>query len=249
VVFIKGCPLRCQFCQNPETQKIGQELSFDKTRCIGCLVCVSRCERHAIEVVAGRPFLHRDRCVPCEACSVTCPSGAFATIGRSYSIEALAEILLRDESYYRHSQGGVTFSGGECTLYPEFMGGLARYLKDAAIHLALQTCGYFVFDDFAHWFLPHLDLIFFDIKLADRKRHQLITGTDNQLIWDNLEKLLSLVPDRVHPRVPLIQGMTNDEPNKTEIIRRLTDLGAREPIFLSENHLGAAMRPRLVQAT
>jgi pyruvate formate lyase activating enzyme len=160
----------------------------------------------------------------------------------------LAEILLRDESFYRHSQGGVTFSGGECTLFPEFVGGVARRLKEAAIHLAIQTSGYFAFDEFTQWLLPHLDLIFYDIKLADPERHQLITGKDNHLIWANLVRLVNLVPDRVQPRIPLIKDMTSDEENKIEIIRRLSNLGTRPPIFLPENTLGATMRSRLGQS-
>jgi pyruvate formate lyase activating enzyme len=144
VVFFKGCPLHCRFCQNPETQESTLELSFDKARCIGCLACVSRCDHQAIRLVDGRPSLNRDQCRPCDLCSAVCPSGALTLIGRTYSIHTLAEILLRDEPYYRHSQGGVTFSGGECALYPEYVGGLAQQLKNHSIHLAVPTSGFFM---------------------------------------------------------------------------------------------------------
>lgn len=247
VVFFKGCPLRCRFCQNPETQYPGLELAFNEDRCIGCFACVSCCERQAIEIGTHRPRLHRDRCHPCKLCSQACPGGALTTVGDEYSIDALTEILLRDQSYYRHSQGGVTFSGGECTLYPEYVGDLAGHLKENSIHLVLQTCGHFAFDDFARWLLPHLDLIFYDIKLANSQRHQMITGKDNLLIWANLSKLVSLVPERIQPRIPLIKNMTSDEDNIRQITRQLKHLGAKPPLFLPENPWGAVMRPRLGQ--
>jgi pyruvate formate lyase activating enzyme len=241
VVFFKGCPLRCRFCQNPETQSCEAQIAFEPARCVRCRACVDACPRAALTEAGGRVRFDPSRCERCEICVQVCPSGALRRIGRPYAIEALGEVLLRDRSYYLHSGGGVTFSGGEATLFPTYVGELARRLKSAGTHLCLQTCGYFPYDDIARTLLPSIDLILFDVKLADPKRHAEITGVDNALVWENLARLSRFPGLRVHPRIPVIAGMTADEENLTSLRERVLALGLPMPILLPEN----PFRPRV----
>ena len=125
VVFFKGCPLRCAFCHSPETQLPGPEVAFYPDRCVGSGACANACTREAITL--GRTErIDRSRCQPCEACSAACPSGGLRLVGRYVPVEELVATLLRDRPFYRHSGGGVTLSGGECTLYPDYVEDLPR---------------------------------------------------------------------------------------------------------------------------
>ncbi len=129
VVFFKGCPLRCVFCQNIEAQEPGAEIAFSAKECINCALCEDACPQEAVDLeFPGR--IHRDKCTRCGKCADACPGRGLRVVGSYYSVEGLTEILLRDESFYRHSGGGVTLSGGECTLYPDYVELLLRGLKE-----------------------------------------------------------------------------------------------------------------------
>ena len=235
VVFFKGCPLRCRFCQNPEAQSREAQIAHEPGRCVRCLACISACPRVALTDDGARINFDRSRCEPCESCVRACPSGALRLIGHPYAIEDLSSILLQDRSYYVHSGGGVTFSGGEATLFPDYVGKLAQRLKSVGTHLCLQTCGHFPYDDIARTLLSSLDLILFDVKVADSKRHEELTGVDNTLIWENLARLSKVPGLRVQPRTPVIAGMTADEANLVSLRERVLALGLPAPILLPEN--------------
>ena len=190
VVFFKGCPLRCSFCHNPETQSPEVEISFSAGKCLRCGTCVDSCPEQAISLRnPGR--IDRDKCTGCGRCATVCPGRALRCIGQRYGIDTLVELLLRDLPFYRHSQGGVTLSGGECTLYPDYLESLLQRLKAHGIHLGLETCGYFRFEVFARQILPYIDLIYYDVKLADPDAHERDTGRTNRKILDNLRRLLA----------------------------------------------------------
>ena len=134
VVFFKGCPLRCIFCHNPEAQEMGPEMAFFVDRCIKCGACVKACQHDALNLaVPGR--ISRDKCNLCGKCAEVCPTDALRLIGKYYSVESLSDILIRDFDYYRHSGGGVTISGGECTLFPNYLSKLLNNLKNRGIHI------------------------------------------------------------------------------------------------------------------
>jgi pyruvate formate lyase activating enzyme len=241
VVFFKGCPLRCVFCQNPETQEFAAEISFRSRRCIDCKSCMDSCPRGL-----PRPRLvGSTACGKCGACVRACPSGALALIGQRLSVGEILNVVLRDEPYYRHSGGGVTLSGGECTAFPEFVGELLAGLHNHGISAAIETCGEFSHPQFAQWILPHVDPILFDVKLADDAAHVRFTGRSNQRIWANLAQLLAAFPDRVQPRIPLIPGITATRENLAALAARLAELGARSLTLLPYNPLGAAMAESL----
>ena len=241
VVFFKGCPLRCVFCQNPETQEFGPEIVFRSRLCIACRSCIDACPRGA----PLAPLVRAAGCDTCGACVRACPSGALALLGQRLSVDEILDVVLRDEPFYRHSGGGVTLSGGECTAFPEFVGELLARLGGHGISAAIETCGEFSYPQFARWILPHVDLILFDVKLADSEDHVRFTRRGNQRIWANLAKLLATVPERVQPRIPLIPGITATRENLAALAARLAQLGARSLTLLPYNPLGLAMAESL----
>lgn len=244
VVFFKGCPLRCVFCHNPETQHAAPEIAFSEERCIHCGSCARLCPQAAIEL-ASPLRVDRTRCDLCGRCEVACSSSALRTVGKYWAVEDLAELLLRDDAFYRHSGGGVTLSGGECTLFPDYLERLARALKASQLHIVLETCGYFDYDVFARKILPYVDLIFFDLKLMDCSESVLHLGQPNKIILENLRALLTEGRVEVRPRVPLIPGVTDAAGNLARIVDYLCEIGASNVSVLPYNPLSLGMYSRL----
>ena len=240
VAFFKGCPLRCIFCHSPETQDPKREIAFSPRECIRCGRCADVCPQGAIDLdFPGR--IHRERCIRCGTCAGVCPGKGLKLIGSYYPVEALTEILLRDLPFYRHSGGGVTLSGGECTLYPDYLEALLKLLKARGIHVTLETSGYFDYWAFRKKILPHIDLIYYDIKIADPQAHRRNIGKSNRKIFANLRLLLQEKGVEVHPRVPLVPGITATEENLSAIIDLLCEIGARDVSLLPYNPMGIEM--------
>jgi pyruvate formate lyase activating enzyme len=244
VVFFKGCPLRCIFCQNPETQSSGLEIAFSSSECIRCGKCEEACPQGAIDFQMPGG-IQRDRCILCGKCADACPGKGLRIIGTHYPPEELAEILLRDFPFYRHSGGGVTFSGGECTLYPDYLECVLKILKAKGVHIALETCGHFDYDVFARRILPYVDLVYFDIKFADPSLHIEHTGISNHLILENFRRLLRTKKVKTYSRIPMIPDITTTRENLSEIVDFLCEAGAGSVFLLPYNPLGLDMYPRL----
>lgn len=248
VVFFKGCPLRCIFCHSPETQSRGVEIAFSPRECIHCGSCRDACPQGAIDLeFPGR--IQREKCISCGTCAGVCPGKGLRLIGSYYSVETLTEILLRDLPFYRHSGGGVTLSGGECTLYPDYLERVLKRLKAKGIHVTLETSGYFNYRAFREKILPYLDLIYYDIKMANPRAHKSYIGRSNRKILTNLRLLLREKGVEVHPRVPLVPGITATRENLSANIDLLCDAGAKDVSLLPYNPMGIEMavslgRPR-----
>lgn len=161
--------------------KRGREVAFYPELCIGCGDCEAVCPEGAISLKdAGR--INRDRCTACGKCAEECPTTALKSVGKYYSVSQLIEILLCDHIFYVTSKGGITFSGGEPTLYMDYVGEVAKQLKKDGVHVAIETSGIFNLAEFKTKLLPYIDLILFDIKLLDHRKHKQYTGKSNEQI-------------------------------------------------------------------
>lgn len=232
VVFFKGCPLSCAWCQNPESKQAAAELSWDRERCIGCGTCISTCLQGAVS--ADNPFfVDRNSCTFCFECVEPCPSQALTRVGLEMNMGEIAAKVLRYKPFFETSGGGVTLSGGEPTLNMGFASTLLKYLKDQGIHTILETCGWFDIAEFEKLMLPYIDAIYMDIKVMDPAEHRLYCGVSNELILRNLVHLHERSKSGAFtllPRTPLIPGFTDSE----EQINRLAS-------FYKEQHLSNAV--------
>jgi len=245
VVFFKGCPLRCVWCQNPETFSPRPQLTREAERCVECGACVAACpEQEAKPATTPQP---RTRCSSCGRCVEVCPAGARRIAGERRDLEELVELLLRDEPFYRRSGGGVTFSGGEPAVNARFAGQLAAALRERDVHVLLETCGKFAWRAFAEHLLPHLSTVYFDLKLADDEEHRRYTGSGNGRIHENLRRLVESggPPDGLVPRVPLIPGITDTDENLEAIAALLRRQGLARVALLPYNPLWHTKRRAL----
>jgi pyruvate formate lyase activating enzyme len=244
VVFFKGCPLRCAFCHNPEAQSPEPEISFSPRACIRCGKCAEVCPHGAADIDFDSR-IHRDKCDGCAKCAEACPNRGLRLVGTYHDPESLAKVMLQDISFYEVSGGGVTLSGGEPTLYPDYVETLLKILKARNIHIVLQTSGYFDFAEFERKILPYISLVYFDFKFADSELHREYTGEPNGKILENFRRLLSGKEVGVQPRIPVIPGVTATKENLASIVDFLCDAGAESVSLLPYNPMGMEMYPSL----
>ena len=217
-VFLKGCPLRCLWCDNPESQSIAPQVVFWDERCIGCQVCITVCPQSAIvSDQAGRKQVSPERCDLCGRCVEECYAGALEQVGRQMTTGEVLSRVEADRPFYEESGGGVTLSGGEPLAQPVFSRRLLRHCRELGIHTAIETCGH------APWrtwqaLLPHLDLILYDLKEIEPARHRRYTGISNGLILKNLERLVH-TGKPVIVRRPVIPGY-NDAAESLDALAR-----------------------------
>jgi len=210
-VFLKGCPLRCAWCHNPEGLSPRSELMWYDVRCIGARDCLSACPMDALELTPQGMRIDRDRCNACGACAQACPAGALEVIGQEWTPEALFAEVQKDAVFYETSDGGVTFSGGEPMRQADFVQAAARLCHEASIHVALDTCGAAPWERYER-VLPWVDLVLYDLKLLDTDRHREVTGVDNRLILENGRRIAA-AGKPMWIRTPVIPGYTADEAN------------------------------------
>jgi len=242
VVFFKGCPLRCSWCQNPETLSTRAEVQRSPELCTRCESCVTACPTHVAR--PGTDVQDATRCQRCGRCVDACPSGARRLVGTPAHVEDLAHLLALDAPFYRRSGGGVTLSGGEPTLHAGFAGRLAARLAEAQIPVLLETCGLFGWTSFERHLLPHVTTIYFDLKLADDQRHREATGHSNRRILSNLRRLVDTGSELL-VRVPLVPDITDDAENLTAIARHVRSLGLTRLALLPYNPLWIPKRQGL----
>lgn len=188
-VFLKGCPLHCLWCSNPESISPKPQLSYVVDRCIACGECLKVCEPRAItQDAAGKAVIDRSRCTNCGACAPVCDAKALEMVGRDVEVDAVIDVVLRDRAYYAQSKGGMTLSGGEPLLQPEFAENLLHAAKNHGLHCCVETSGYAGWEIFDRLRLV-VDLWLFDYKETDPHRHAKFTGRERQTIVQRLEQL------------------------------------------------------------
>lgn len=253
LVFFKGCPLRCPWCANPESQNYEKELMETPAKCIGCEKCIQICPKHGIVLTEDGYKTKRDLCIHCYQCVDCCYSGARHLAGMEYEVEELYKEIDKDRVFYSMYGGGVTFSGGEPLTQPEYLIQIARRCKKGRINVAIETCGFGDFEKFKD-VLNYVDYVFFDIKCIDSRAHAEITGAGNERILENLKRIAAAdIPITV--RTPVVPGYTDTVDNITGIASFIRDIPAvKEYELLKYHELGlpkykALNREYLLQGT
>jgi len=216
VIFMKGCPLRCRWCCNPESQNTFAEVGYIQKRCIGvkeCGFCLEKCPRNAIYVTEnGLVDIDRHRCNNCGDCALVCPAKAITLFGEKVVVEDILKMVEQDSASWR-SNGGITVSGGEPLLQSEFVSSLFKECRKRGINTAIETSGYARWENIEK-VCRYTDLIFYDIKHMDADKHKECTGVSNELILENLLKISSSFPQTpVIVRTPIIPGFNDTEEN------------------------------------
>lgn len=239
LIFMKGCPLRCVWCSNPESQTFSEEIMYIKKNCIGCGKCVDVCPQKATD---PKTFdIDREVCIVCGKCAQVCYANAKKQMGVSYSVRELMETIEKDRVFYRSSQGGVTIGGGEPTGQPEFVLKLLKECKRLNIHTAIETCGYGEWNKVKEIF-ETVDQVLYDIKHMDEGEHMRLTGVSNRLILSNARRLAQMDKDIIF-RMPLIPGYNSSEESITKAGNFIKELMEYNPNIRAEvlpyHNLGA----------
>ncbi len=191
-VFFKGCNLKCAWCHNPESQCFNKQMMFYKNKCTDCGKCKEVC-----------PY-NLEKCDFCGKCELYCPKSARQICGKEMKTDEIIAEIIKDKDFYEASNGGVTFSGGECMLQIDFLSELLKMCKGNGVHTAVDTVGHIKWESFEK-ILPYTDLFLYDIKFFDTEKHKEYTGVDNKLILENLKKL-SNTGKNIIVRIPIIGG-------------------------------------------
>lgn len=220
-VFLKGCPLRCAWCHNPEGISPHPELVWYDVRCIGARDCLRVCPVGALELTPQGMRIDRERCTVCGDCARACPAGALEVIGRKWTPEALFAEVEKDSVFYETSGGGVTFSGGEPMRQAPFVREVARLCHRAAIPVALDTSGAAAWEQY-EGILPWVDLVLYDLKILDPQRHRAATVVDNRRILENARRITA-AGKAMWIRTPIIPNYTDDEANIAALAAFIAD--------------------------
>jgi pyruvate formate lyase activating enzyme len=241
-LFFKGCPLRCAWCQNPESHKPGPEIAFYNQHCSGCFTCKDVCKENAVLDGADRRIDY-SRCTVCGKCVTSCPSSSLKMVGAWWNTYLLLEEIKKDADFFSDSGGGITLSGGEPGMQVEFLEQFLPVVKARGFHVNMETCGLF------HWqemklLLPYLDLLYYDLKIMDPARHKTFTGGDNRIILEHFRKLAAVFPN-LQARMPVIPSINDDSENITAVAAFLKENGKWSIHLLKYHRLGEAKLPTI----
>jgi len=243
-VFLKGCPLRCLWCHNPEAMRSDPQLAITASRCLGCGECEKACPNGVHSLVAGQHLLDRRRCRACGSCVEVCYAEALEIVGREQTLEQVLAEVEKDRAFYEASGGGVTVSGGEPLQQAQFTRSFLKAARKRGLHTVLDTSGYAQPETFLD-VAREADLVLFDLKHTDDVRHRELAGVSNQPILGNLRSLAREgIPFRV--RVPVIPGCNDEETNYETMAALLRQLDYQPPVDLLPYHqLGTAKHDKL----
>ncbi len=246
-VFIKGCPLRCVWCHNPESQSMTQSLFFMKEKCTGCGKCAETCPEQAIRLVDGKSVTNRSLCKACGKCAEVCLNEAREIVGKDMNAKAVFNKINSDTIFYKRSGGGVTISGGEPLVQPKFVMEILKLCQDAGFHTALDTSG------IAEWLtfkeiLAYTDMVLYDFKHMDAEEHEKLTGKSNRLALENAKRIVTEFPNIIFvARLPVIPGYNDSDENTLKTARFIAEeLGKQIKVYLLPYHkLGMSKHDRL----
>ena len=241
-VFMKGCPLACRWCSNPESQSPKQEIMTYDIRCIACGKCAEACGTGAITFDGVKREIDWEKCIECLECAKACPARGIECVGRYMTVDQVVAKVEQDRIFYDNSGGGMTVSGGEPLVQWEFVSSVLQRCREKGIHTALDTCG------MAPWknverVIEHADLVLFDIKHMDSAVHKKGTGVGNETILENARKVAQRVTTWI--RIPLIPGFNDSESNLTRVARFASEIGAKKISLLPYHNLGSSKYPKL----
>ena len=219
IVFLKGCPLHCRWCSNPESQNTSPELAWSSSKCMGCHQCIETCPNQAItQGNQGEIKINRNLCKKCFKCTTDCPTSALSVFGKKMSIQEVLSEVESDSAFYSRSDGGMTLSGGEPLLQAEFAINLLKEAKYHGIKTAIETCGC------VEWPVlqqacQQLSTVIYDIKCIDASKHKIYTGSTNKQILGNFEKMCRQFPNLpILVRTPIIPGVNDSKDDILAIV-------------------------------
>jgi len=236
VIFFKGCPLRCEWCSNPESQSTKIEILWNKEKCISCATCEKVCPQKAILFSSGNVFIRKNLCDACGICVKNCPGQALSSAGAWKTVEEVLQICRQDLPFYEESGGGITLSGGEPLLFPDYAIALLSVMRAEGVHTAMETSGFAPLDIFES-VAAHLDLVLFDMKHWDENMHIQGTGVSNQLILENLKWIVDS-DVKVIPRIPVIPGYNDSKDDAEGFSKQLLEVGLSEVQLLPFHRFG-----------
>ncbi|MBC7959737.1 MAG: glycyl-radical enzyme activating protein [Vallitaleaceae bacterium] len=243
-VFLQGCPLRCKWCANPESQEIGTKLLYLSNKCNGCGDCYRACAYGAITFEKGRPVFHREKCVQCRKCEVACLQNAIHFSGEVVAVDDIVEVVLKDQDYYQNSGGGVTISGGEAFVQFEGFLELLQKCKENNLHTAVETCGQYDVSKIKRA-IPLLDLFLFDLKHSNAQKFYEYTGGNLEQILGNIQYIASIDPGKIILRVPVLPGFNFDETSINDIFNLALKFGIEKIHLLPYHTLGMSKYEQL----
>lgn len=232
-VFLKGCPLNCVWCHNPEGKQTGKDIWVKRSKCIGCRNCIKVCDKNALSVDGnGNIVIDKNKCVYCNKCIDACPSCAIERIDICMTVEQLEIELLKDKMFYDLSGGGITLSGGDPLLHNQFqfVKDILFRMKQHGVHTCLETC-LFAKPESLSELVGLVDFFLVDIKIFDNKLHEKYTGVPNKQILENF-KLLAKQTGNILVRIPLVPGITATRENLVQIAAFVKDINPKIPIEL-----------------
>ncbi len=233
-IFFKGCPLNCWWCHNPESQAREQHRWFWERRCIRCQACVKVCPQGAISLLDDSIVTDDTLCRVCGDCTLVCQTEARQIIGRQVTVAQVMAEIEKDVIFYDQSGGGVTFSGGEPLMQPDFIYSLLTSCEEREIHTVVDTSGLAAWKTLQR-ISPKVDLFLYDLKVMDSEKHRRYTGVSNELILSNLQAL-ALQGSRIAVRMPLIPGVNDDDENLSQMCEFVASLAHPPSISLLPYH-------------
>lgn len=235
-VFLKGCPLKCKWCSNPESQLEKIQVLYDQSKCIHCQSCVNICPQKAISIISEHIHIDFNKCIGCLECVNNCPAKALSHEGEYKIVSDIVDICLQDKDFYEESGGGITISGGEGMSQPQFLKTLINELKKHDLHIAIETTGHVSSQTFQE-LASQLDLLLFDVKHYDSKKHYEGTHVYNDQIISNLKWAIENGIN-VLPRIPVIPDFNASLEDAKGLANLLISVGAKKVQLLPFHQFG-----------